>query len=175
MGGGTEILIHVALPARMPTDDLTVKFVCTPKKGLEDPELEALAPMRRDAAEIINPCKETMAKLPLAGALEVPAGPPGRSFEASERLQVIAFLDPMGRGVCCVSPPMDAESVDFYNYSVMVSLDGHNYMPRQSLGTYHHMSHDDINILYYIVLCYVILYYNILLLYYIYYIILLDT
>ncbi|CAJ1402996.1 unnamed protein product [Effrenium voratum] len=113
--GGTEVLIHVALPARMPTDNLTVKFLCTPKKSLNDPELEAKAPMRRDAAEITNPDKETVAKLPLAGVLEVP---------------VIAFLDPGGRGVCCTSPPLDAESVAYYNYSVMVSLDGHNYLPR---------------------------------------------
>ncbi|CAK9082383.1 unnamed protein product [Durusdinium trenchii] len=115
VAGGTEVLIHVALPARMPTENLTVKFLCTPKKTLDDPELEARAPMRRDAAEITNPDKETMAKLPLAGALEVP---------------VIAFLDPAGRGVCCVSPPMDAECVHYYDYSVMVSLDGLNYMQR---------------------------------------------
>ena len=113
--GGTDVLIHVALPARMPTDNLTVKFLCSPKKTIDDPELEARAPMRRDAAEIINPDPATVAKLPLAGSLEVP---------------VIAFLDPAGRGVCCVSPPMDAECVHYYNYSVMVSLDGHNYMQR---------------------------------------------
>mmetsp|Transcript_38193 Transcript_38193/g.82341 ORF Transcript_38193/g.82341 Transcript_38193/m.82341 type:complete len:960 (+) Transcript_38193:53-2932(+) len=115
VAGGTEVLIHVALPARMPTDNLTVKFLCTPKKNLEDAELEARAPMRRDAAEIINSDPATVAKLPLAGSLEVP---------------VIACLDPAGRGVCCVSPPMDAECVHYYNYSVMVSLDGHNYMQR---------------------------------------------
>lgn len=113
--GGTEVLVFVPLPARMPTDNLTVKFVCTPLKTIGDSELEARAPMRRDAAEIVNPCAETMAKLPLAGTLEVP---------------VIAFLDPSGRGICCSSPPMDSECVKFYNYSVMVSLDGFNYMSR---------------------------------------------
>jgi len=113
--GGTELLVFVPLPTRMPTEHLTVKFVCHPLYSIDDPELEGKAPMRRDAAEITNPCQESVAKLPLVGALEVP---------------VIAFLDPAGRGVCCVSPPMDAESVKFYKYEVQVSLDGMNYLPR---------------------------------------------
>lgn len=114
--GGAEMVVFVPLPARMPTENLTVKFVCTPLKHLEDSELEATAPMRRDAAEITNPDKEAVSKLPLAGPLEVP---------------VIAFLDPAGRGVRCVSPPMDADSVNFYTYSIQVSLDGLNYLSRK--------------------------------------------
>lgn len=113
--GGAEILIFVPLPARMPTENLTVKFVCTPLHSIGDPELEGKAPMRRDAAEITNPDKEAVAKLPLAGGLEVP---------------VIAFLDPAGRGICCVSPPMDSECVNYYTYSIHVSLDGLNYLSR---------------------------------------------
>eukprot|EP00930_Biecheleria_cincta_P034506 TRINITY_DN23846_c0_g1_i1.p1 TRINITY_DN23846_c0_g1~~TRINITY_DN23846_c0_g1_i1.p1 ORF type:complete len:1042 (+),score=156.18 TRINITY_DN23846_c0_g1_i1:75-3128(+) len=115
VAGGTEIVVFVPLPARMPTENLTVKFVCTPLQHLENSDLEATAPMRRDAAEIINPDKEALSKLALAGSLEIP---------------VIAFLDPAGRGVCCVSPPMDADCVNFYTYSIQVSLDGLNYLSR---------------------------------------------
>eukprot|EP00442_Polarella_glacialis_P002021 CAMPEP_0115161464 /NCGR_PEP_ID=MMETSP0227-20121206/71352_1 /TAXON_ID=89957 /ORGANISM="Polarella glacialis, Strain CCMP 1383" /LENGTH=977 /DNA_ID=CAMNT_0002573429 /DNA_START=73 /DNA_END=3006 /DNA_ORIENTATION=- len=114
--GGTEILVHVNLPARMPTDNLTVKFVCTPLKSIGDAELEGRAPMKRDAAEIVNPCSEAVARLALAGALEVP---------------VVAWLDPSGRGVRCVSPPMDSDCVQFYEYSVQLSLDGNNYLERE--------------------------------------------
>lgn len=115
VAGGTELLLHVQLPQQMPTDHLTVKFVCDPLHSVGDPELESRAPMRRDAAEIINPSHEEIAKLPLAGQLEVP---------------VCAWLDPGGRGVRCVSPPFDAESVRLYRYFVQLSLDGCVFLER---------------------------------------------
>mmetsp|Transcript_137116 Transcript_137116/g.292870 ORF Transcript_137116/g.292870 Transcript_137116/m.292870 type:complete len:1018 (+) Transcript_137116:53-3106(+) len=113
--GGTEVLIKVELPARMPTDTLTVKFACKPLYSLGDPELEGRAPMRRDASEIVNPCRDELAKLPLVGALDVP---------------VCAWLDPSGEGVRCISPPIDAECVSFYDYAVELSLDGRQYLSR---------------------------------------------
>lgn len=115
VGGGTELLLHVAMPHRMPANSLTVKFVCTPLHSIGNAELEAAAPMRRDGREIINPCKEELTKLPLAGKLEVP---------------VIAWLDHNGQGVRCVSPPFDAEIVQFYRYSIELSLDGRQYLSR---------------------------------------------
>eukprot|EP00933_Yihiella_yeosuensis_P006282 TRINITY_DN11097_c1_g1_i2.p1 TRINITY_DN11097_c1_g1~~TRINITY_DN11097_c1_g1_i2.p1 ORF type:complete len:1004 (+),score=188.44 TRINITY_DN11097_c1_g1_i2:113-3124(+) len=114
--GGTEILLHVPLPARMPTENLTVKFVCTPLSSIGDAELEGKAPMRRDAAEITNPDADAVSQLALAGSLEVP---------------VVAFLDPAYRGVRCVSPPIDGDLVHYYKYSVQLSLDGVNYLPRE--------------------------------------------
>jgi len=113
--GGTEILLHCQLPTRMPTDTLTVKFVCTPLYSVGDSELEAAAPLKRDVNEVINPCRDEIAKLPLATPLEVP---------------VCGWLDPGCRGVRCISPPMDAESVRFYKYSVELSLDGRAFLKR---------------------------------------------
>merc|ERR1711874_482033 len=49
--GGTELLVHVALPSSMPTDSIIVKFVCKPLQSLNDPDLEDKAPMRRDVGE----------------------------------------------------------------------------------------------------------------------------
>jgi len=113
--GGTEVLIKVDLPARMPTDPLPVKFACKPLYAIADPELEGRAPMRRDTSEIVNPCREELAKLPLVGALDVP---------------VCAWLDPAGEGVRCISPPIDAECVNFYDYTVELSLDGRQFLSR---------------------------------------------
>jgi len=115
VSGGTELLMHVDLPQQMPADHLTVKFVCDPLYSIGDPELERSAPMRRDAKESLNPCQEEIAKLPLAGVLEVP---------------VCAWLDQNGQGVRCASPPLDAENVQFYSYSVHLSLDGCVYLER---------------------------------------------
>jgi len=56
-----------------------------------------------------------LAKLPLVGALDVP---------------VCAWLDPAGEGVRCISPPIDAECVNFYDYAVELSLDGRQYLSR---------------------------------------------
>lgn len=115
VSGGTEILLHVELPTRMPTEMLTIKFLCAPLHSLGNESLEALAPLRKDTKEIINPCMDELAKLPLAPPLEVPA---------------CAWLDPGGRGVRCVTPPLGAENVQFYTYHVELSLDGKLYLPR---------------------------------------------
>jgi hypothetical protein len=113
--GGTELLLHIQLPPRIPTDNLTVKFVCKPLYSINDAEAEAKAPMRRDASDIINPCLEAVAKLPLVGPLDVLAN---------------AWLDPNGRGVRCICPPLDAENVNFYEYHMELSLDGKRFLDR---------------------------------------------
>mmetsp|Transcript_54456 Transcript_54456/g.137504 ORF Transcript_54456/g.137504 Transcript_54456/m.137504 type:complete len:1025 (+) Transcript_54456:128-3202(+) len=113
--GGTELLLHCQLPTRMPAEALTVKFVCTPLYSVGDAALEASAPLKRDVNEVINPCRDEIARLPLATPLEV---------------LVCGWLDPGGRGVRCISPPMDAESVKFYDYSVELSLDGKAFLKR---------------------------------------------
>lgn len=113
--GGTEILLLTKLPSKMPTQMLTVKFVCTPLQSIGDKTLEAQAPLLRDVSEIINPCRDTIASLPLATPLEVP---------------VSAWLDPTGRGVRAFTPPFVAEHVKFYKYSVELSLDGKSYLGR---------------------------------------------
>jgi len=38
--GGTELLLHVELPSKMPVDALSVKFGCRPPEAIEDPELQ---------------------------------------------------------------------------------------------------------------------------------------
>lgn len=113
--GGTELLLHIQLPPRIPTDNLTVKFVCKPLYSINDPEQEAKAPMRRDASDIINPCHDAIAKLPLVGPLDV---------------LVNGWLDPGGRGVRCISPPLDAENVKYYEYHMELSLDGRRFLDR---------------------------------------------
>jgi hypothetical protein len=113
--GGTELLLHIEMPPRIPTDNLTVKFVCKPLYSIGDMEAEANAPMRRDANEIINPCHDEISKLPLVGPLEVLAN---------------AWLDPAGRGVRCISPPLDAGNVKFYEYHMELSLDGRRFLDR---------------------------------------------
>jgi hypothetical protein len=92
-----------------------VKFVCKSLKDIGDPELEAKAPMRRDAADIINPCQEAIAGLQLAGDLDVLTN---------------AWLDPNGRGIRCISPPLDADNVKFYDYHIELSLDGRRFLDR---------------------------------------------
>jgi len=113
--GGTELLLHIQLPPRIPTDNLTVKFVCKPLYAIGDSEHEARAPMRRDANDIINPCFDAISKLPLAGHLDVLAN---------------GWLDPGGRGVRCISPPLDAENVKYYEYHMELSLDGRRFLDR---------------------------------------------
>merc|ERR1719253_186465 len=113
--GGTELLLHIQLPPRIPTDNLTVKFVCKPLYSINDAEAEAKAPMRRDASDIINPCLEAVSKLPLGGPLDVLAN---------------GWLDPSGRGVRCICPPLDAENVNFYEYHMELSLDGKRFLDR---------------------------------------------
>jgi len=113
--GGTELLLHIQLAPRMPTGSLTVKFKCKPLRSIDDSELEARAPMRRDAAEIVNPDLNEVAKLPLVGPLDVLTS---------------GWLDPGGRGVRCISPPLDAESVKFFEYYVELSLDGRQFLGR---------------------------------------------
>lgn len=113
--GGTELLVHIQLPAKIPTDHLTVKFACKPLSTINDPEAEARAPMRRDAQDIINPCPDALSKLPLVGPLDVLSN---------------AWLDPAGRGIRCVCPPLDAENVAFYEYQLELSLDGKRFLDR---------------------------------------------
>lgn len=113
--GGTELLLHIQLPPRIPTDNLTVKFVCKPLYSINDPEAEAKAPMRRDAKDIINPCLESVSKLPLVGPLDVLAN---------------GWLDHSGRGVRCICPPLDADNVNFYEYHMELSLDGKRFLDR---------------------------------------------
>jgi len=113
--GGTELVVHVELPPLMPTDSLTVKFVCKPLHSIGDPELEAKAPMRRDGNEVKNACKEELAKLALVGELDV---------------FTCGWLDPLGRGICCITPPFDTDSAKFYDYFVDVSLDGKQFLTR---------------------------------------------
>jgi len=115
VGGGTEILLHCNLPSRMPTERLTVKFVCTPLLSWGDPALEATAPLRREVNDMILPNHDMLATMPLAMPLEVP---------------VCGWLDLGGRGVRCITPPLDAESVKFYTYSIELSLDGRAFLPR---------------------------------------------
>jgi hypothetical protein len=103
----------------MPTDALTVKFRCVPLQETGDPELDAAAPMLQEAAECMDPPPEEVAKLPLAAPLEIP---------------VMALVDPGGRGVRCVSPPVlppwAGDHVRYYNYFVDLSFDGRTYLPR---------------------------------------------
>jgi len=113
--GGTELLLHIQLPPRIPTQNLTVKFVCKPLYSIGDPEEEARAPMRRDAGDIINPCYDAISKLPLVGPLDVLTN---------------GWLDVGGRGVRCISPPLDAENVKYYEYHMELSLDGRKFLDR---------------------------------------------
>mmetsp|Transcript_53047 Transcript_53047/g.152889 ORF Transcript_53047/g.152889 Transcript_53047/m.152889 type:complete len:942 (+) Transcript_53047:178-3003(+) len=43
VAGGTELLLHIELPSKMPADLLTVKLVCVPLQSLDDPELHCQA------------------------------------------------------------------------------------------------------------------------------------
>mmetsp|Transcript_19067 Transcript_19067/g.44549 ORF Transcript_19067/g.44549 Transcript_19067/m.44549 type:complete len:1046 (-) Transcript_19067:26-3163(-) len=113
VGGGTELLLHVQLPPNIPTTTLTVRFRCLPKPHLEDKALEDEAPMRQDAREIVNPDMDAVAKLPLAGTLDV---------------LTIGWLDAMGLGVRCNSPPMNVDTVPFYDIFAELSLDGRSFM-----------------------------------------------
>ncbi|CAK0861680.1 unnamed protein product, partial [Prorocentrum cordatum] len=114
VAGGAELLLHVALPPQMPAEHLLARFVCTPLQSIGDPALEGGAPTRRAAAEMVNPDQDAVAKLPLAMPLKVP---------------VVAWLDAGGQGVRVVSPPLDAENIRFYDYSVELSLDGRTFLP----------------------------------------------
>mmetsp|Transcript_17759 Transcript_17759/g.41184 ORF Transcript_17759/g.41184 Transcript_17759/m.41184 type:complete len:1052 (+) Transcript_17759:102-3257(+) len=111
--GGTELLIHVQLPPRIPTNTLTVRFRCLPKPHLEDKALEDEAPMRQDAREIVNPDLDAVGKLPLVGTLDV---------------LTIGWLDAMGLGVRCRSPPINVDTVPYYDIFVELSLDGRSFM-----------------------------------------------
>jgi hypothetical protein len=113
--GDSELLLHVDLPPQMPAEQLIAKFVCTPLHSIGDPALEGNAPTRRAAAEMVRPDQDAVSKLPLAMPLEVP---------------VVAWLDARGQGVRVVSPPLDAENIRFYDYSVELSLDGRTFLPR---------------------------------------------
>mmetsp|Transcript_19951 Transcript_19951/g.43520 ORF Transcript_19951/g.43520 Transcript_19951/m.43520 type:complete len:1003 (+) Transcript_19951:104-3112(+) len=113
--GGSELLLHVDLPTRMPTSFITVKFACTPLQSMEDPELEAASPMRTDGREMFNPSHEELARLPLAGSMDI---------------FVCGWLDPGGRGVRCISPPFYAEHVKYFKHSIALSLDGRKYLGR---------------------------------------------
>jgi len=115
VAGGTNLLAHIALPPLPSTNSIMVKFICKPLHSIGDPELEAKAPMRRDGAEIRVPDREKLAQLPLVGELDV---------------VTIGWLDPKGRGVCCVTPPFNAEHVRFYEYFVELSLDGRCFLDR---------------------------------------------
>lgn len=113
VSGGTELLLYVNLPEKMPTTALTVKFSCEPVKALEDESKYASAPVIKDIEQLGNVAEEEAAKLPLAGPLDV---------------FVCGHLDPGGRGVRCISPPLSPENVNFFKYHVELSLDGRRYL-----------------------------------------------
>ncbi|CAK0872837.1 unnamed protein product [Prorocentrum cordatum] len=113
VAGGSELLLHVDLPPQLSAEQLAVKFVCTPRQSVGGPA--GRAPSRPPLAETVGPDHDAVAELPPAMPLEV---------------QVAAWLDAGGHGVRVVSPPLDAESIGLYDFSVELSLDGRTYLPR---------------------------------------------
>mmetsp|Transcript_7303 Transcript_7303/g.19982 ORF Transcript_7303/g.19982 Transcript_7303/m.19982 type:complete len:983 (-) Transcript_7303:36-2984(-) len=109
VAGGTQLLIHCNLPRRIPTNHLTVKFVCKPLNSIDDPELEKTAPLRCDAQEIVNPDTDALEQLALAPPLEI---------------LTAGWADVSGRGVRCAAPTFHTPNARFYEYAIDLSLDG---------------------------------------------------
>lgn len=116
--GGTELLLMIDVAQNMPQGAITVAFRCVPKtedvdeEGPQSPGATNLpSPVARDLAELENvPADQSVP----VGRLDV---------------YVSGSLDPQGRGVRCISPPLDPETVQYYNFYLEVSLDGKRYLP----------------------------------------------
>jgi hypothetical protein len=129
----TELLVHVELP-HMPPKELTVKFICKPKKLVDNPALEAAAPVRTDLQSLLNKGGETW---PPWWQRNQQSGTQAKDMEMEldqlpliQELEVFTcgWLDPAGRGVRCHVPEFNKDHVKYFDYFVDLSLDGRCYL-----------------------------------------------
>jgi hypothetical protein len=112
--GGTNLRISVPglKYPEIPTEDLTVKFVCRPKPNTPPSLAQQSSPYEQDLAGAYVDLDKSLSKYPPVGDLNIFA-----YGTYSYRDEVIEVL----------SPPFDVTTFQYYDITVDVSLDGKRY------------------------------------------------